>query len=418
MKSSSITDFVAFVGIDWADSKHDICLQEAGASVHESSVIKHSPEAIDAWVAALRQRFGCGNVAIALELDKGPLVYALQKYKGLVLYPVNPSMLAKYREAFTPSKAKGDPTDAELALDVLLRHPEVLTPLKPASAAMRTLMQLVQDRRRLVQDRVRITNRLTYALKNYYPQALSWFKDKDTVVFCDFLTRWPTLKQAQRARKASLERFFYEHNVRYSEVVEQRVANIKGAMPLTEDEAIIKPQALLAGVLVAQLRVLLEAIEAFDLAIAEATSHIQDYALFERLPGAGAVMAPRLLVAFGEDRNRYQGADELQKYAGIAPVTESSGQKHWVHWRYAAPTFLRQTFVEWAAETIPRSYWAKAYYQQQRAKGKRHQAAIRALAFKWIRILFRCWQDRRPYDETTYLNALRERGSPLLQTAE
>ena len=260
----------------------------------------------------MRQRFGHGDIAIALELDKGPLVYALQKYQGLVLYPVNPSMLAKYREAFTPSKAKGDPTDAELALDVLLRHPEALTPLKPPSPAMRTLMQLVQDRRRLVHDRVRVTNRLTYALKNYYPQALAWFKDKDTVVFCDFLTRWPTLKQAQRARKASLERFFYAHNVRYADVVEQRVANIKDAMPLTDDAAIIKPQALLAGVLVAQLRGLLEAIEAFDQAIAEATSRLHDYALFECLPGAGAVMAPRLLVAFGEDRNRYQCADELR----------------------------------------------------------------------------------------------------------
>src|SRR6266404_151251 len=101
-------------------------------------------------------------------------------------------------------------------------------------------------------------------------------------------------------------------------------------------------------------------------------------------------------------------------YTGIAPVTESSGNKHWVHWRLQCPTFIRQTFVEWAGATIPRSFWAAAYYRQQRDKGCSHQAAVRALAFKWIRILYRCWQTRTPYDEATYLNALSRRGSPLL----
>ena len=136
--------------------------------------------------------------------------------------------------------------------------------------------------------------------------------------------------------------------------------------------------------------------------------------MFDALPGAGAVFAPRLLVAFGEQRERFTSADELQKYAGIAPVTERSGKKSWVHWRLQCPTFLRQTFVEWAAESTRHSFWAQVYYQQQRDKGKAHQAAVRALAFKWIRILFRCWQDHTPYDESVYLQALKRRSAPLL----
>jgi hypothetical protein len=95
-------------------------------------------------------------------------------------------------------------------------------------------------------------------------------------------------------------------------------------------------------------------------------------------------------------------------------VTERSGRKHWVHWRWQCPTFLRQTFVEWAAQTVNKSFWAGAYYRQQKAKGCSHQAAVRALAFKWIRILYRCWQAGTPYDELIYLEALRRRGSPLL----
>ena len=134
-------------------------------------------------------------------------------------------------------------------------------------------------------------------------------------------------------------------------------------------------------------------------------------------PGAGPQMAPRLLAAMGSNRDRYQSPDELQKYAGIAPVTERSGKKEWVHWRWSCPKFLRQTFVEWAGQSVRYSFWAKAYYRQQESLGKPHNNIIRALAFKWIRILFRCWKTRTAYDETTYLNALRRRGSPLLKFA-
>jgi len=103
------------------------------------------------------------------------------------------------------------------------------------------------------------------------------------------------------------------------------------------------------------------------------------------------------------------------KYAGIAPVTERSGQHCSVHWRWRCAKFLRQTLVEWSAKSIHHSFWAQAYYQQKRTQGQSHQAAVRALAFKWVRIPFRCWQDRRPYDESIYLRALQERGSPLLK---
>jgi transposase len=123
-------------------------------------------------------------------------------------------------------------------------------------------------------------------------------------------------------------------------------------------------------------------------------------------------------VAFGEQRERFADAADVQKYSGIAPVTERSGKKNWVHWRWQCPTFLRQTFTEWAAQTINKSYWAGVYYRQQRDKGCPHQAAVRALAFKWIRILYRCWQDRTPYNEATYLKALKRRGSPLLNPPE
>jgi transposase len=406
--------FAAFVGLDWADAKHDVCLQAAGSETREFSVLAHAPETIDEWVHTLRTRFKGQPVAICLELTKGPIVSALRKYDCLVLFPVNPLTLARYREAFAPSHAKDDPTDAELQLELLLTHRDKLTPLKPQSSAMRALEPLVEHRRRRVGDNVRITNRLTSTLKNYFPHILQWFHDKDTTIFCDVLAQWPTLKAAQLARRSTLERFFCTHHVRDADVIDQRIHAIKSATPLTTDEGVSVPHALLVQALVTQLRVTLQAIADFDHAIAQRAQSHPDFSLFDALPGAGAVFAPRLLVAFGEQRDRYASADELQQYAGMAPVTERSGNTTWVHWRLQCPTFLRQTFVEWAAESIRHSFWAHGYYQQQRDKGKTHQAAVRALAFTWIRILYRGWQDHTPYDEAIYLRALTHRGSSLL----
>lgn len=212
----------------------------------------------------------------------------------------------------------------------------------------------------------------------------------------------------------TLERFFHQHQVRDEHCIQERLDAIKSAVPLTTDEGVITSNAMMVQSLIAQLRVILEAIERFDRAIAERAQRHPDYALFETLPGAGPALAPRLLVVFGEQRERYSSAQEMQKYAGIAPVLERSGKQSWVHWRRQCPKFLRQTFVEWAAVSIRYSFWARAYYEQQRDKGASHQAAVRALAFKWIRIVFRCWQSRGLYDESVYLAALKRRGSSLI----
>jgi transposase len=417
MNTPGNKSFTAFIGMDWADAKHDVCIQAAGDEQREFCRIAHKVDAIDEWAQSLYRRFG-GPIAVALELCKGPVVYALQKYDFFVIFPVNPSSLAKYRETFTPSGAKDDPSDAEFALDLILRHADQFTPLNPQSVEMRTLMSLVEQRRRLVNDRVRTTNRLRNTLKQYYPQALEWFDRIDTPLFCAFIERWPTLLQVKRARRTTLQTFFHQHNMRSAHVLDTRLTSIKAASPLTLDEAVIAPHRLQALVLVDLLRVTLAAIQRFDEEIAELAPQHPDYALFSLLPGAGPSLAPRLLVAFGEQRDRFKNAAELQRYSGIAPVTERSGKKHWVHWRWQCSTFLRQTFVEWAAQTINKSFWAGVYYRQQRDKGCNHQAAVRALAFKWIRILYRCWQTRTPYNEAAYLKALQRRGSPLLNQVE
>jgi transposase len=417
MKAYNVNDFAALIGIDWADTKHDICEHPNHTDKYNYCIIKSKPEALHEWAMSLKQRYPNQQIAVACELKKGPLIYALAKYDHLTLFTINPSSVANYRKAFTPSNAKDDPTDAFIQVEILALHMDKLTVIEPESAAMRSLAQLVEYRRSLVQDSVDLSNKITATLKNYYPQALEWFKEKDTFIFCDFISKWPSLTKVKRAKKQTLLDFFNSHNSHYVQVNDARLLSIKSAMPLTEDIGVIEPNQLLVEVLIAQYRVLLKGIESLDKVIKLAYKSHDDKVIFDSFPGAGPQLAPRLLVAFGSNRERYKDASELQKYAGIAPVIERSGKKMWTHWRYSCPTFLRQTFVEWAGFSIRYSFWAKAYYEQQKSKGKPHNSIIRSLAFKWIRILFRCWKTSTPYDESKYLEALKRRGSPLLKFA-
>lgn len=414
MNAINSPKFSAYIGIDWADSKHDIYLQAANESKRTLSVIEHQVDKIDDWVQSLRKKYKA-PIAVSVELSKGPIIYALQKYDCFVIFPIHPATLATYRHAFKTSRAKNDPGDAELALDMLIRYPERFKAIVPQSVEMRTLSTLVEARRDLVDDKTRLTNRLRTVLKQYYPQILEWFDRIDTHLFCDFVTHWPTLLQARRARQSTLTRFFREHHMQFKQVLERRLIAIKNTIPLTNDNAVIIPNRMKALILVEQLRLIFDAIEQFDNEIDHIAKEHDDYSLFHSLPGAGSNLTPRLMVAFGEQRERYHNAAELQQYAGVAPVTEQSGKKRWIHWRWQCSTFLRQTFVEWAAQTINKSLWAGAYYRQQRAKGCTHQATLRSLAFKWIRIVYRCWQKRVLYDELTYLKALQQRGSKLFE---
>jgi len=417
MKDFSVDDFAALVGIDWADKKHDICELPAGTKNYQWSVISSKPDQLHAWAMALEKRYPDQPIAVACELKKGPLIYALSQYHNLVLFPINPATVAKYRKAFFLSGAKDDPGDAFLQTEILEKHMDRLKPIEPESAEVRALAQLLEYRRKLVQNRVDLTNAISATLKNYYPQVLDWFNEKDTHIFCDFVIQWPSLAQVKRARKKTLIEFFNSHNARYQEVNQRRIDTIKTAVSLTDDAGIIEPNLMLIEILMPQLKRLLDGIKRLDDEIKRRYKLLDDQYLFDSLPGAGPQYAPRLLVAFGSNRDRYQVAAELQQYSGVAPVIEKSGQKSWTHWRYSCPTFLRQTFVEWAGQTVRYSFWARAYYEQQKARGKPHNTIIRSLAFKWIRIIFRCWKDHKPYDESKYLQALKKRNSPLLKFA-
>lgn len=402
--------YAASVALDWADQKHYWALRVTGATKVERGELPNTPEAIEQWVCQLVQRFGpdC-RIALAIEQTRGAVVAMLSKYVNLVIFPVPPSMLANYRKSFYPSGAKSDPGDTDLLLEILDRHRERLRPLEPDTPETRSLQFLGEKRRDLVQEKTRYVQQLKDWLKQVFPQMLHWFDDVSSPLVGDLLLRWPRLEQLQKVAPDALRDFLREHNCRSVERIEERIAAIAQAVPATKDAPLLETGELMIQYLVRALAQLRESIAQMEQRLEEIAGAHPDYQIFYSFPGSGKALTPRLIAAFGTNRERFQSAYQVQCLSGIAPVTQGSGKQRWVHWRWACPKFIRQTFHEVALHSIGFSDWARAYYNEQRARGKSHHAAVRALAYKWIRILFRCWKDRVPYDEHRYQRALFQR---------
>ena len=408
--------FAAFVGMDWADRKHDICLCEAGSVKLEVSQIEHCPQVLNEWVAGLRKRFDGRPVAVAVEQTRGGLVYSLMQHDFIVLYMINPATSAQFRGAWKPSRAKDDITDAELLMEIIRLHRQKLRAWYPDDDHTRKLALLCEHRRKAVNLRVKITNQLRSTLKCYYPLACEVAGDKlNNPMALRFLKKWPSFEALKKARLKTLEQFYYRLNSRYPKVIQERLEKVRTAEPLTTDSVITEVYAQQVLMFVDQLEALQKHISGYDKVIGELFSSHADADIFKSFPGSGATYAPRLLAAFGTIRDRYESAQSIQNLSGIAPVVEASGKKHWVHRRWGCQRFMRQSFHEYAAESIRHSMWARAWYVKARERGMGHHAAVRALAYKWIRIMFKCWQDRKPYNEIVYLTALKKRGSDLWQ---
>lgn len=414
--SAEANPLAACVGWDWGFQSHAIALRACGSQEVLNESLPATPEAIHRWLDAAEQRFGGRTVAVALEGTKGPAFTQLLQRPWIRIYGVHPTTSTCMRNAFCPSGAKDDMPDARVLLELVECNREKLRQVVPLDAATARVEQLVELRRDFVDRRTQVSNQLDGLLKKYFPQALELtgahlYSD----LALDFLTRWPCLEDLKVSRPATLKRFYHQHNVRSQESVEQRLKLVAEAKFVTVDQQRTGIWKMELACLVSQIEVLMEHLGRVEKEIVAAVKEHPDADLFTELPGAGPVFGPRLLAAFGTDRGRYESAESLQKMAGVAPVMERSGKSKRVRWRWQASRFLRQTFVEWARCTVSASAWAGAYYEEQRARGKGRWGIYRSLAYKWIRILWKCWQTRKPYNEAEYLTQLARKGSLLAE---
>ena len=407
------TEKIVSIGIDWADRKHALYLIDAEGNETEGD-LEQTPEAIHQWVAALGQQYPRATFHVCIEQSKGALISALLMHDGIRIFPINPTQLANYRKAMSHAGAKNDPCDARLLAQFLVHYRDRLRPLQPDDPETRKLAILVEDRRRIVDQRTAVALELKATLKQYFPLVLQLVQSKVYARFvCRLLLKWPTLEKLQAAKPATLRKFFYGQNLR-GDHVEEKLQRIAQAQPLTQDAAILETYARRVQRLARLLLVDAEAIDGYDDQIEKLLTTHADFQIVASLPGAAVQMRSRIIAALGTDRGRFATAQSLQTASGIAPVTSQSGNTRIVSHRWACPKFVKQTFHEYASLSITKSVWAKAYYQMMLSRKKKPQMAKRALAYKWQRIIFRCWQDGVPYDESRYLARLRETNSPLL----
>lgn len=404
------------VGIDWADAQHDFHLITPSGE-QQTGQFKQKPKDIAEVIEAWRKRAAGKTIAVALEANKGALINALLQYDDVVIYPINPAALAHYRKSFSHGGGKNDSVDAKRLADYLQQRIDELRPLQRDAPITRELAATAQDRRRLVDQRADLGNELTAMLKQYFPAILELNPAKPYAEFLlKFLLAYPTLAAAQAAGKTALRKYF--HGIGMKGKAHSHAETIMNAMPLCSDDVTMRCTSRRAVAIAEQLQTLNKHIKQYESILNDLLPKHPDYQVIASLPGAATNTQARIIAALGDDRERYQDAASLQTASGIAPITNQSGRSKHVSARWATTKFVRQTFHEYAGLSITASRWAKAYYDRQKELGSTPQAAKRALAYKWQRIIHRCWKTGEPYNEAHYIERLKTTGSPLYDLIE
>lgn len=400
------------LGFDWADKKHDYALYNSITQKKEIGVVSHKPEEFKQWMKNLRKRFPDGRFEVSVELTRGPLVNILREFDFIDIYPINPVSSKRFREAFYPSLKKDDPLDADLILELLMKHKDRLRELTLGEDVVVKIERISSNRRNMVQIKTRILQALIAVLKEYYPLALEVAAEQlDSPLALKFLKKWPDLESLSRAQAKTIRSFYYANRCRSESKISGRLALIKQASSLTEDQSIIIPCRMYMLSLVRQIESLKESIKEHDQAIQELYAEHDSHVIFDSLPGAGEVIAPRLLVAFNLSFRDIDSAERMATLSGIAPVRSASGNSSKIMRRIWRPLFLHQTFIEHANCSIIKSKWARAYYAVLRDQGKKHWAIIRKIAYKWIRIISKCYENNELYDEQKHIETLKRRGA-------
>ena len=400
-----------WAGIDWGDRKHHVCIVDADGNRVGSFPVDHSAEGLEALLAKLRDH---GPIAgVAIETSRHILISKLLD-ANITVYPVNAKIASRWRECFAVDPAKDDGSDAfNLAYNIRCLHGR-FRPLRPDDAATRELATLCRDQADVVAERTRIANKLKACLKTYYPQALEWFTDWTTPTAADFVLAFPTPQTLAQAPDNKLITFLRCHHIGLTQTWKSHLAARHNATPWPTDPPIEAAKSVQALCLAKQLRTLNAGLKTYEKHIQTLFAQHPDAHIFSSLPGAGPKLAPRLLTHVGSDRERYPSAKPLQALSGTVPVKTRSGKTDIDRFRWACRKDFRNTMFFFALQTIERSVWARAYYDQLRAKGRTHPQALRALGAKWLKIIHRMWHDRKPYDERLYLAALIRHNSPLI----
>jgi transposase len=396
-----------FAALDWASDHHDIIVLDRLGAVQVEFRFAHTAEG---WAEFTHKMQPFTDAPITLETSSGPAVDQLLQ-RGWAVYPVAPTAAARYRERKVPSGTKTDRHDTWALADALRTDGHTWRPLRPQDEATATLRALCRDEIALIEQRTALVNQLQAALREYYPAALAAFDDWTTPHAWALVLQFPTPAQLQAAGKRRWEKFLHTQHLWRPQTVAERLKIFATAQALPASAAVTTAKSLLAVSLVKVLITLQAQLDEYRRRITEAFRQHPDHDVFGSLPGAKATLGPRLLSEIGSVRAEYPDADALMCQAGVSPVSYQSGQVEKCRLRRACNKVLRATVHLWANASRQTCAWAQAYYQHKRSEGHSHASALRCLGKRWLKILWRLWQNSHVYDEAKYLAQLNHRQS-------
>jgi transposase len=398
-----------FAALDWASDHHDILVLDRTGAIVAEFRFAHSAQG---WSEFDKKMKPFGACPFTLETSSGPAVEQLLA-RGYPLYPVAPQAAAAYRQRKAPSGTKTDRHDTWSLADALRTDGQHWRPLRPQDEATAILRALCRDEIALIQQRTLLVNQLQAALREYYPAALEAFEDWTLPSTWAFVQQFPTPAQLQAAGKRKWETFLHVHKLWRPETRDQRLALFAAANALPTSAAAVTAKSLLAVSLAKVLATLQRQLDEYRQRITEAFRQHPDHDVFGSLPGAKAVLGPRLLGEIGSVREEYPDAEALMCQAGASPVSYQSGQIERCRLRRACNKSLRFTVHLWADASRKSCGWAQAYYARKRAEGHGHASALRCLGKRWLKILWRLWQQHQPYEEAVHLESLQRHGSAV-----
>jgi transposase len=406
MLSLTIDGAAFFVGIDWASEIHAVCVQDTNGRRVAAFTVEHTATGLAGLMNRLARIGDPDTMPVGIERPDGRLVDALLE-AGHPVVPVKPNAIKTWRDGEVLSGAKSDDGDAEVIAEYLrLRHHRLhlATPYTPETKALRTAVRTRGD---LVDMRVAATNQLSALLDTHWPGAKAIFADVESPIALEFLTRYPSARHAKHLGAKRLATFCAKHGYSGRRTGEQLLARLRAAPAGTLDETLCEAVRDAVIALVTVMKALNTALKDLGRSVTATLGEHPDSEIFTSLPRSGQINAAQMLAEWGDCRQAYDGPDSVAALAGATPVTKASGKHRAVHFRWACNKRFRVAITTFADNSRHASPWAAKVYTDARARGLDHPHAVRVLARAWIRIIWRCWTDRVPYDPARHGNAVR-----------
>ena len=397
-----------FAGLDWASQTHAACVIDERGTVGTQFEIKHDAAGLAELCRRLR---AAGATAVAIERPSGLIVDALLE-AGFTVVPIHPNVVKATRPRYRSHGGKSDASDAYLLADLLRTDGHRFKPLAPQSDDIRALRALVRGRDDLVATRVQLANQLRSLLESFWPGAADVFADVDSPIGLAFILRYPTPESASRLGPKRMAAFCAQHAYSGRRSADELLARLHQAPAVTLGELEMEAKGELALSLARTLDRLVDQIRLLTSRIEHHVGSLEDGRILMSFPRAGRVCAAQILSELGSVRERFDSDEHLAAEAGVAPVTYASGKSKAVTFRWACNHRLRAALTCMADNSRHANAWAASVYAKARARGCDHPHAIRILSRAWLRVIWRAWTDRKPYDP-----ALHGGAQLLLKTA-